>query len=108
MKSLANLSIQNSSEFLLTAYAPKKFLKEEDRLFRGVFFSTEEKLKLLQLDQEGAIYSTTKFPPAFLKKLDDMKIGFYAFAYAYTDAPIRYTVVLKSLRRFNPKYILLR
>jgi len=107
MKSLVIDLINNSSECLLTAYTPSKFLLNTPDMFSKNQFSIEDKLKLICLDREGAIYSDVKFPPSFLKKLDISGIGFFAFTYKTNKEPKKYAIVLKSLRKFNPKYILL-
>lgn len=108
MKNLASLLVNVSGEFLLTAYAPKSFLVGRSDLFQGIRFDTEDKLKLLQLDKEGAIYSDAKFSPVFLKKLDTASIGFFAFKYVLKDKAPKYAIVLKSMRKVNPKFILLQ
>ncbi len=108
MKIIFDLLSNVGGEFLLTAYSPNKFLAERYDLFRGIKFNDEEKLKLFQLDVEGAIYSQNKFSPVFLKKLDDSGVGFFAFKYALKDKKLKYALVLKSMRKINPKYILLQ
>jgi len=109
MKSLAFDMLNNSSECLLTAYKPTKFLINHQDMFFKNQFNTVDKLKLICLDRDGALYSDVRFPASFLRKLDISGIGFFAFTYkTNADEQKKYALVLKALRHSNPSYILLR
>ena len=94
-------------ELALAIYKPTHFLIKNESVFRSLHFSVEDRLKLVQLDKEGCIYSETKFAPSFLKKLDVNNVPFFAFKYILKNKT-KYALVLKSLRFNNASFLPLK
>ena len=104
-----NFNFDFTEEKALKLYTPVSFLMERHGLFSSVHFNIEEILKLICIDQQGAIYSDVKFSAAFLKKLDKLKVGYIALKYTHkNDENFKYALILKSFIKINPKYILLK
>ncbi|POS00924.1 hypothetical protein Q361_11727 [Flavobacterium croceum DSM 17960] len=102
-----NYSSRVEEEFLLPAYKTKTFLKSHTNLFVAPEFSIEDKLRLLELDKNGVIYSEVKFPPSFLFKLKTFKVNYIALKYV-KDAKFYYALFLKSYITVNPNYIVIQ
>jgi len=107
MENFVKVQYNFVEEVDLNNYLPVLFLKKQQLIFKSKQYSIEEKLKLLQLDTEGLIYSDSKFNASFLRKMEIDQVGFIALKYSIKDK-IKYVIFLKSFAKINSKYLLLK
>lgn len=93
------------ADISLTSFLFNNYLKANESLLYNPDWSIKERLFLWLLDSKGYFVSNKKIPPAFLAKLYNSKIDYFAFKAMGSEL---YYIVLKSYSKKNKNLVFLK